>query len=326
MNEIATNVGKSANDEGQHKVIEATANQRILVEAGPGTGKTHTAALRLAKLVRSDVSPAQILVLSFSRSAVRTLTERLAKVALPDDNLVEELRHISIRTFDSWAFRMLRLLGGDPAVLLSRPHDENIAALTEMIVGTGRDAVRDIIGSRKHLIVDEFQDLPGVRGELVVALLDLLASPEDDAFGFTILGDPEQAIYGFATGSANDKAYPSPAEYWKGIIDRYGEGILKVRLTRNYRSDLPIAQLSTRLRTVLLSNASIDEKIGAVKSELDARPECEAIDMASFSDGLRCRRAIQSAVGPSDSSFVSQASRTGGRMACCIFQKGKWSN
>lgn len=77
---MAARVIQPTDDGGQHAVIEAAADRRILVEAGPGTGKTHTAALRLAKLVRSDVSPAQILVLSFSRSAVRTLTNRLAKV------------------------------------------------------------------------------------------------------------------------------------------------------------------------------------------------------------------------------------------------------
>jgi len=279
---MAARVVQPTDDGGQHAVIEAAADRRILVEAGPGTGKTHTAALRLAKLVRSDVSPAQILVLSFSRSAVRTLTNRLAKVASADDNLVEELRHISIRTFDSWAFRMLRLLGDNAEGLLARTHDENIAALTEMIVGPGRDAVRQLIGNRRHLIVDEFQDLPGVRGELVVALLDLLAPPDDDKFGFTILGDPAQAIYGFTAQNANGRAFPSPTEYWNGIIDRYGEGISTVRLSHNYRSDPPIAKLATRLRTVLLSDVPVDEKIGAVKSELEALPECKALDMESF--------------------------------------------
>ena len=84
---------------------------RMLVEAGPGTGKTEIAALRLADLLRSGLSAGQILVLSFSRSAVRTLTRRLSRITGTDESVLEELRHVSIRTFDSWAFRMLRLLG-----------------------------------------------------------------------------------------------------------------------------------------------------------------------------------------------------------------------
>jgi len=138
---MADETGMQVDDEQQRIVIEADPAKRILVAAGPGTGKTHTAALRLAKLVRSDISPAQILVLSFSRSAVRTLTDRLARIASTDERLVEELRHISIRTFDSWTFRMLRLLGDAPEHLLARSHDENIAALTAMIKGPRRNEV-----------------------------------------------------------------------------------------------------------------------------------------------------------------------------------------
>src|SRR5690349_11100064 len=111
------------------QAITAPASARMLVEAGPGTGKTEIAALRLAELVRTQLSPAQILVLSFSRGAVRTLTRRMITVAGADEHTVEELRHVSVRTFDSWAFRILRLVGGTPEELLRRTHDENIAAL-----------------------------------------------------------------------------------------------------------------------------------------------------------------------------------------------------
>ena len=143
----------------------------MLVGAGPGTGKTQISALRLAGLIRSNLSPGQVLVLSFSRSAVRTLTRRLTVVASADEHVVEELRYVAVRTFDSWAFRILRLLGHDPSELLRRAHDENIAAVTNAITGPACEHVRQLIGDRRHLIVDEFQDLPGVRGELVLALL-----------------------------------------------------------------------------------------------------------------------------------------------------------
>lgn len=101
-------------------IVAAPASARQLVEAAPGTGKTELAARRLASLLRTELSAGQILVLSFSRSAVRTLSNRLAAMDHADARVVEDLRHLSVRTFDSWSFRMLRLMGEQPRALLSR--------------------------------------------------------------------------------------------------------------------------------------------------------------------------------------------------------------
>lgn len=250
----------------------AGAPARMLVEAGPGTGKTQMAALRLTSLIRSELSPGQVLVLSFSRSAVRTLTRRLTRVAEANPQVVEELRHISIRTFDSWAFRMLRLLGRQPAELLAREHDDNIAELTDRISGPQRDEVRALVGDRRHLIVDEFQDLPGVRGELVLALLSLLAPPGVPGCGFTILGDPAQAIYGFAARAKDGSTFASPSEYWKRVRDLYGSELEIRALRRNFRAEAPLAGLASDLRAVLLSHHPNEEKRRLVREAVSALP------------------------------------------------------
>lgn len=254
-------------------ILDAPASARLLVEAGPGTGKTEMAAKRLARLIRTEISPGQILVLSFSRSAVRTLTRRLTRVGETDPGVVEELRHLSIRTFDSWAFRMLRLLGEPPRALLARGHDENIAQLTKVIGSSRREALRSLIGDRRHIIVDEFQDLPGVRGDLVLALLSLLAPPRQPGCGFTILGDPAQAIYGFARGRREDGTpFPSPQQYWKQVIGLYGDELEEVALRRNYRAHSSLAQLSAELRAVLLSDRPEEDKLRFMMEAVAALP------------------------------------------------------
>ncbi|MDE0106414.1 MAG: UvrD-helicase domain-containing protein [Bryobacterales bacterium] len=260
-------------DDSQHRdrVRHAEASARLLVDAGPGTGKTEMAAVRMASLIRTGLSPGQMLVLSFSRSAVRNLTHRIARVTDTDDSVIEELRHVSVRTFDSWAFRMLRLLGRPERTLLARGHDQNIEALTGLITGSKRDRVRDRIGDRRHLIVDEFQDLPGVRGELVLALLELLAPPGQPGAGFTILGDPAQAIYGFGARSA-EQTFPTPAEYWKKITDAYGSDLEMLTLTQNYRAVRPLADLSSALRRVLLGQKSDNEKLRVLREEVASLP------------------------------------------------------
>lgn len=264
-----TQVDDSAEREA---ICSAPASTRMLVEAGPGTGKTEMAALRLSRLIRTELSPGQVLVLSFSRSAVRTLTRRLARVAKPTDQVLEELRHVSIRTFDSWAFRILRLLGRSPQSLLARDHDDNIAELTSLIMGPRAEDIRALIGSRRHVIVDEFQDLPGVRGEMVIALLGLIAAPEDPECGFTILGDPAQAIYGFAARAYGGRTFAGPAEYWKRVQDMYGEGLQTRTLRRNYRAEAALAELSADLRAVLLSDRPEEEKLRFVREAVSSLP------------------------------------------------------
>ena len=257
----------------RERIINAGPGARLLVEAGPGTGKTEMAARRLAELVGRHLAPSEVLVLSFSRSAVRTLTRRFAKIDC-DERVVEELRYLAVRTFDSWAFRMLRLLGHSPASLLSNSHDANIALLVEAARGPNADRLRQCIGNRRHLIVDEFQDLPGVRGDLVLALLELLAPPDSEGFGFTILGDPAQAIYGFAAGTRSDgSAYPTPREYWNEVAARYEGSLTTEVLQRNYRAGSELAQLSARLRSVLLSDRPDSERLEAILAAVAELPE-----------------------------------------------------
>lgn len=255
------------------RIVKAGPGARLLVEAGPGTGKTEMAARRLAELICHHLTPSEVLVLSFSRSAVRTLTQRLARIDC-DERVVEELRYLTVRTFDSWAFRMLRVLGHPPASLLSNSHDANIALLVEAATGPDADRLRQCIGNRRHLIVDEFQDLPGVRGDLVLALLNLLAPPNSEGVGFTILGDPAQAIYGFAAGRRPDgSAYPTPREYWNEVAARYKGGLEIEALKRNYRAASKLAQLSSQLRSVLLSDRPDKERLDAILAAVAGLPE-----------------------------------------------------
>jgi superfamily I DNA/RNA helicase len=278
--EIATSTSSEVTSQPQpddtatrRALIDAPAAARLLVEAGPGTGKTEVAARRVANLIRTELSPGQIMVLSFSRSAVRTLTRRLDRIGETDARVIEDLRHLSIRTFDSWAFRMLRLLGESPRTLLARGHDENIATLTALAKGSRREDVRSCIGDRRHLIVDEFQDLPGVRGDLVLTLLALMAPPEKPGCGFTILGDPAQAIYAFARGKRKDgTSYPTPQEYWREVCSLYQGGLAQKTLTRNYRTHGQLAQVSMELRGVLLSDRTEKEKLRLMLAAVTALP------------------------------------------------------
>jgi superfamily I DNA/RNA helicase len=51
----------ASTDSGQHIVVTAGPEERLIVDAGPGTGKTHTACIKVAALIMEhDIPPSRI--------------------------------------------------------------------------------------------------------------------------------------------------------------------------------------------------------------------------------------------------------------------------
>ena len=285
-------MNSSTDQENRDRIRSADTSARLLVEAGPGTGKTELAAERITKLIELGVVPGQLLVLSFSRSAVSNLTKRIGCLGLSSDLVLEQLRYVSIRTFDSWAFRILRLLGHTPGELLAYSYDKNIATLTALLDGQQQSKVLDMIGKRRHLIIDEFQDLPGVRGDLVLKLLKLLSPPGRSRTGFTILGDPAQAIYGFGA-KISGKDTPTLADYWGRVKKMYGSELEVVDLTKNYRADKQLSLLSEKLRIEILGSKTSERKLRIVQKEITTLPNLEeSIDSEWLDQPIHNNHAI----------------------------------
>jgi hypothetical protein len=175
-------------DAEQTGVIEAPASDRLHVEAGPGTGKTAVACARVAWLIHeAGISPANILLVSFTRTAVAELRCRIASY-LGSEALAAAVR---IATLDAEAFRLQTGFSGGE-VDFSAGYDENIAKVI-FLINAGSDELVDYLRRIKHLIVDEAQDLYGPRAALVIQLIRSVPSH----CGVTVFADPGQAIYGF---------------------------------------------------------------------------------------------------------------------------------
>ena len=203
----------------QRAVVDLPADETALVIAGPGAGKTHTLVRRLDALVeREGLAAGEILVLSFSRAAVRELRERLSRHG-------DAARRVRARTFDSWALELLTQVDAD-GDWSSRDFDARIAAATELM---GDPAVNELHEDLRHVIIDEVQDLVGARRELVEALLDVYDC------GFTVVGDPAQAIYGFQVEDPEERAGETN-RFFDWLRARFGEELTELRLTRNFRA------------------------------------------------------------------------------------------
>src|ERR1700693_320912 len=85
--------------------VVKTLEGPVLVVAGAGSGKTRTLIYRLARLIESGVSPANILLLTFTRRAAQEMMRRAS--ALIDDRC----ERITGGTFHSVANLILRQWG-----------------------------------------------------------------------------------------------------------------------------------------------------------------------------------------------------------------------
>ena len=178
-------------DMEQLSVIEAGHDQRLLVEAGPGTGKTAVACARIAYLVGEEgIAESNIWMISFTRTAVAEIRSRLQSY------VGEAAFSIKVATIDSHAWAIHS--GHDSTARLTGTYEENIERVIELI--RSDDAVQEELEHVEHLVVDEAQDLVGIRAQLVEALIERLYM----GCGITVFADSAQAIYGF---SEDDTGY-----------------------------------------------------------------------------------------------------------------------
>lgn len=189
-------------DPSQKAVILSSADSRLIVDAGPGTGKTAVACARLGHLVLAeDVRPSQTWMISFTRTAIAEIRARLHSY------IGDAAFAVKVATVDSHAWAIHS--GYDPAASLTGSYEENIDRVLALVEGD--DDVIEYLHNVEHLIVDEAQDLVGQRADLVEAIISRL----DPSCGVTVFADEAQAIYGFS----EDDEYTA-AEKPEELLDR----------------------------------------------------------------------------------------------------------
>ena len=256
----------------------------LLVQAGPGTGKTRTLTHRVAYLVETgSVPPERILAVTFTRQAAQEMRTRLQQL-LP----AGAAARLQIKTFHALGLEVLgsgnegerRVIGEeerrallqeialehgrDPKtldLLLSRQKQElrypadlpadlpwrpAYAAYEEALARQGcydfDDLVsRAVLSLQRHprqlaawqsrfgaILVDEYQDLNYGQYQL----LRLLTGPDYEEL--CVIGDPQQAIYGFRGASP---------EYFQRFTQDWPQA-RAITLTTTYRLPPPVLALA----------------------------------------------------------------------------------
>ena len=240
-------------DMEQLSVIEAGHDQRLLVEAGPGTGKTAVACARIAYLVGEEgIAESNIWMISFTRTAVAEIRSRL------QSHVGEAAFSIKVATIDSHAWAIHS--GHDSTARLTGTYEENIDRVIELI--RSDDAVQEELEHVEHLVVDEAQDLVGIRAQLVEALIEHLYS----GCGITVFADSAQAIYGF---SEDDTRYQVVGS--RALVDQLAnpkKGFRKRLLKTVHRTSSPgLKRIFGDVRESILAGSEAPEGLFAQTRE-----------------------------------------------------------
>jgi hypothetical protein len=240
------NLKKPIWDESQLEIIDAPPAARLLVEAGPGTGKTAVACARIAHLVDQQRIPAsKIWLFSFTRTAVKEIRDRIITFM----SRQQDAATVKITTLDSQVWYMRQGFEASDVKNLLGSYEANIRGMTDLLKRED-EGLLQYLSEIRHIIIDEAQDLVGVRAELVCEL----SQKASGACGITVFTDSAQAIYGFTTefgsGSRNNRLEAVPALR----SGAYGDFEAKT-LRQIYRtSDEKLALHYQSLRDVVLND------------------------------------------------------------------------
>ena len=229
-------------DEFQQSAIE-NSNSRLLIVAGPGSGKTTVLTRRIAHMINeNNTAPENCLAITFTRRAAGEMRERLQKL------LSDKADKIYIHTFHSLCLAILKEnvqkagLCEDFNVIseqekaLYKEIPENTIEFDDLIKLTVKlfeeyPDIKEFYQSRfKYVSVDEYQDIDENQYKLIKLLVPANGN-------ICAIGDPNQAIYGFRGGSA---------KFFANFKQDY-QNAVTINLKNNYRSAQNIVNASNQM-------------------------------------------------------------------------------
>lgn len=231
-------------DEFQQSAVVNEKNQ-LLIVAGPGSGKTTVLTQRIVHLINDkNIAPQNCLAITFTRKAAQEMRERLAKL------LNGNAKSVNIHTFHSLCFSILKenyekagldedfvvmseqekSLCKDEIILEKALGFDDLILLSVKLLSEDENILNIYRNSFKYTFVDEYQDID----ENQYKLIRLLVPDNGNIF---VIGDPNQAIYGFRGGDA---------KFFNNFTEDYPDAQI-INLKNNYRSTNSIVDASNQM-------------------------------------------------------------------------------
>jgi DNA helicase-2/ATP-dependent DNA helicase PcrA len=267
----------------------------LIVQAGPGTGKTRALTHRLAHLLaRRGAAPEEILALTFTRQAAGEMENRIREL-LPD---FPGLERLTIKTFHALGHQLLldretprevapeerrkelirqaakrhkvKVPSLDGRIIhwkqnLQYPEDlgevnepeaaafkdyeaallkeglwdyEDLIARPTLLLTRNPGLLESCRQRCRHLLVDEYQDLNAAQYRLFRTLAG-------DGAEIMVIGDPDQAIYGFR--GASPRYFSQFQEDWPAAVT--------INFKETYRLPRPILEAARQVRAAAGASA-----------------------------------------------------------------------
>ena len=296
-------------NQNQRDVCSTPFDRTLLVNAGPGAGKTHVLMMRCAHLIHVQrIAPAEILVLAFNRAVVYEIRDRIRTLfrALGYGSYANRL---DVSTFHSFALRhqLADDLYEEDAI------GQAVHSFAERM--QAEDFARAVGGRYKAVLVDEFQDMNEDFYSVVSSLLAHCVG------GGMVIGDDDQDILTWNRRQwqrqYREECPLDAAHYFSAFRDALEPE--EHSLTLNYRSVPEIVSRAngmiekvsekagfTRMKGEIVLEAFREER-GSVELPLDP-VECaeivrKALDQEESAAVLcrsnrECRQVYETLIGP----------------------------
>ena len=196
----------------QQVIVGDKESKRIVVTAGPGSGKTKLLVHKLAAIaLTEDIKLEQMLMLTFSRAAANEFKSRLVKL------LGNMAYQIKIKTFHSYCFDLIGQVGSI---------DRAASVISDAIKIIENDEVDKFEITKTMIVVDEAQDM----AEEEYKLINLILQKNEDATLIAV-GDDDQNIYAFRKSSNK-------------YLREFAKNAKVYELSTNYRSRKNLVEFS----------------------------------------------------------------------------------
>ncbi|MBP1547063.1 MAG: macro domain-containing protein [Oscillospiraceae bacterium] len=219
-------------------IIEASIDSHIILNSGPGTGKTYTIVQRLIYILSNQLCPADdIYILCYTRSAKKVIVDKIND-AIAEGVIPVSAQNICILTFDSYATYFLMDIKDQIEEDFSKlDYNDRIRLFNKYITEEDFKPVG-------YFIIDEIQDLVNERAKMVLNIIRYLDC------GFLLAGDRCQAIYDY---EAENNATISSVEFYQQLEAMFPDDIERYELVGNRRQCSELASEAAKMRDVLLN-------------------------------------------------------------------------
>ncbi|MGN0584508.1 MAG: UvrD-helicase domain-containing protein, partial [Ruminococcus sp.] len=218
----------------------------IILNSGPGTGKTYTIIQRLIYILANGLCPAdEIYILCYTRSAKKVVESKIDQ-AVTDGLIQPSAKNICVLTFDSYATYFLMDMKNQGVIrenFESYDYNDRIKLFNKYITQEDFEGI-------SYFIVDEIQDLVNERAKMVLKILNCLKC------GYLLAGDRCQSIYDY---EADDDATLDSVEFYKRAEMQFPDDMLRYEITVNRRQSPELANESEKMRKVLLNYSFLEQ-------------------------------------------------------------------